>query len=81
MATWKAYRVSDIVNEIADEKFVLPVIQRPLVWTEDEMELLFDTLLKGDNFGGVMVIEEEQGRKPLFNYKEEPHNEERQSVL
>ncbi len=69
MAVWKVYRVSDIINEIAEDKFVLPVIQRPLVWTEAKMELLFDTLLKGDSFGGVMVIEEEKGTKPLFNYR------------
>lgn len=69
MAIWKTYRVSDIVSEISDEKFVLPVIQRPLVWTEEKMELLFDTLLKGDSFGGVMVIEEEKDSTPLFNYR------------
>jgi hypothetical protein len=33
------------------------------------MELLFDTLLKGDSFGGVIVIEEEKDTKPLFNYR------------
>ena len=69
MAIWKTYRISDIITEISDEKFVLPVIQRPLVWTEEKMELLFDTLLKGDSFGGVMVIEEEKETKPLFNYR------------
>lgn len=69
MAIWKTYRVADAVTEIADQKFVLPVIQRSLVWTEDKMELLFDTLLKGDSFGGVMVIEEEKESKPLFNYR------------
>ncbi len=69
MAIWKTYRVTDILTEIEDEKFVLPVIQRPLVWGEEKMELLFDTLLKGDSFGGVMVIEEERDTKPLFNYR------------
>lgn len=69
MAIWKTYRIVDAVTEIAEEKFVLPVIQRSLVWTEDKMELLFDTLLKGDSFGGVMVIEEEKDSKPLFNYR------------
>lgn len=69
MAIWKTYRVADVVTEIADQKFVLPVIQRSLVWTEDKMELLFDTLLKGDSFGGVMVIEEEKESKPLFTYR------------
>ena len=34
MATWKPYRISDIVIDIDEEKFVLPVIQRSLVWTE-----------------------------------------------
>jgi len=28
MATWKAYKISDAVNEIDEEKFVLPVILR-----------------------------------------------------
>ena len=69
MAIWKAYRVSDAITEIEDERFVLPVIQRRLVWDEEKMELLFDTLLKGDSFGGIMVIEEEKGSKPLFNYR------------
>lgn len=69
MAIWKTYRVADAVTEIGEDKFVLPVIQRSLVWTEDKMELLFDTLLKGDSFGGVMVIEEEKESKPLFNYR------------
>jgi hypothetical protein len=69
MAIWKSYKISDVINEIEEEKFVLPVIQRRLVWDEEKMELLFDTLLKGDSFGGVMVIEEEKGSKPLFNYR------------
>jgi hypothetical protein len=69
MAIWKAYRISDAITEVEDERFVLPVIQRRLVWDEEKMELLFDTLLKGDSFGGVMVIEEEKGTKPLFNYR------------
>lgn len=69
MAIWKSYRISEVITEIEDEKFVLPVIQRRLIWDEEKMELLFDTLLKGDSFGGIMVIEEEKGSKPLFNYR------------
>lgn len=69
MAVWKTGRVSDVVGEIAEEKYVLPVIQRSLVWTEEKMEMLFDTLLRGDSFGGVMVIEEEKNSKPLFNFR------------
>lgn len=69
MANWKTYRISDVINEIDEGKYVLPVIQRSLVWTEEKMELLFDTLLKGDSFSGVIAIQEEKGKMPLFNYR------------
>ena len=69
MANWETYRISDVINEIDEGKYVLPVIQRSLVWTEEKMELLFDTLLKGDSFSGVIAIEEEKGKMPLFNYR------------
>ena len=69
MATWEALTVRDAVNRISDNLIVLPVIQRRLVWDESKMELLFDTLLKRDSFGGIMVIEEERGQIPLFAYR------------
>ena len=69
MANWEAFRVSDIVTRISDNEFVLPVIQRRLVWNEEKMELLFDTLLKGNSFGGVICIEEEKGSVPLFSFR------------
>ncbi|GHU01560.1 hypothetical protein FACS1894147_01640 [Spirochaetia bacterium] len=69
MATWKPYRISEAIRDINDGKFVLPVIQRRLVWEEEKMELLFDTLLKGDSFGGIIVIEEEKGTTPLFSFR------------
>jgi hypothetical protein len=69
MAIWKSYRIVEVIADIEDEKFVLSVIQRRLVRDEEKMELLFDTLLKGDSFGGIMVIEEESDSKPLFNYR------------
>jgi len=69
MANWESYRVSDVVADIDDRKYVLPVIQRRLVWSFDKMELLFDTLLKGDSFGGIMVIKEEKNNEPLFSFR------------
>ena len=66
MAGWKAYKVSDAIAEISEESFVLPVVQRRFVWGTEKIELLFDTLLKGDAFGGIMVIEERRGQPPLF---------------
>lgn len=66
MALWESKMVADIVSQISDNQIVLPVIQRRLVWEEEKMEMLFDTLLKGNSFGGIMVIYEEKGDAPLF---------------
>lgn len=66
MASWESHRVVDIVDEIDEERYVLPVIQRELVWGEEKMELLFDSLLKGNSFGSIIVIEEDRETKPLF---------------
>ncbi|RAJ11075.1 uncharacterized protein DUF1524 [Chitinophaga skermanii] len=69
MANWESKNISDVVKDIDDRKFVLPVIQRRLVWEEEKMELLFDTLLRGDSFGGVMVIREDKNTQPLFPFR------------
>lgn len=69
MAKWVAKTIREVINDIDDGKYVLPVIQRSFVWTEEKMELLFDTLLKGDSFSGIIAIEEEKGFKPLFSYR------------
>ena len=66
---WKMFRVDEIVNMIDAGECVLPVIQRDFVWGTEKIELLFDTLLKGQNFGGIMAILEEQGHTPLFAYR------------
>lgn len=69
MANWKSYSIDSVLNEIEDEKFVLPSVQRSTPWTENQMELLFDTLLKGDSFGSVMVIDEDKYAQPLFEFR------------
>lgn len=69
MAKWEAFPISQIVQKISENQFVLPVIQRRLVWEEDKMELLFDTILKGNAFGGIMSLEEDKSRKPLFAFR------------
>ncbi|KIL36214.1 hypothetical protein SD71_09715 [Cohnella kolymensis] len=45
------------------------------------MELLFDTLMKGNSFGGIMAIEEEEGNKPLFAYRHFTKNGENLSSI
>ena len=69
MASWKPKNVKDVVLDIDAGIYVLPVIQRRLVWTQEKMELLFDSLLKGNSFGGIMVLKEERERQPLFAFR------------
>ncbi|MCI8423669.1 MAG: DUF262 domain-containing protein [Lawsonibacter sp.] len=69
MANWTHLSVKGAITKIKDEEIVLPVIQRRLVWSEDKMELLFDSLLKGNSFGSVICIEEEKDTRPLFAYR------------
>lgn len=69
MANWDAKRISDVVELINKEELVLPVVQRELVWDEEKIELLFDTLLKGDSFGGIMTIKDIRDNEPLFYFR------------
>lgn len=69
MAEWEALKIHDVIQDISNNLIVLPVIQRNLVWDEEKMELLFDSLLKGNSFGGIMSLEEEKGSKPLFAFR------------
>ena len=70
MANWKPISVKEALREIKDGEIVLPVIQRRLVWSEDKMELLFDSLLKGNSFGSIICIKEEKDTEPLFAYRD-----------
>ena len=69
MANWDAITVKAAVSRIKEESLVLPVIQRRLVWEEDKMELLFDTVLRSNSFGGIMSIEEEKGAQSIFAFR------------
>ena len=66
MANWSSDTIKTLLVEIEAKKIVLPVIQRRLVWDEDKMALLFDTVMNGNSFGGIMAVLEEQGTVPLF---------------
>ena len=69
MVEWKAKTIVDVIEKIQNEKFVLPVIQRDFVWEEEQVKLLFDTLLKENSFGGIIVIAEKEGDEPLFSFR------------
>ena len=69
MANWEDLRITDVIEKIQKEEIVLPVIQRELVWDEEKIVLLFDTMLRGDSFGAIMTLKDWRGKKPLFEYR------------
>jgi len=69
MAYWESLRIVDCIESIEKEELVLPVVQRDFVWKSEKIELLFDTLFKGDSFGGIMTIKDLEGKKPIFAYR------------
>ena len=69
MANWETKTVRTVIGDMKEGLIALPVIQRHLEWTEDKMELLFDSLFKQYSFGSIICIEEESDSKPLFAYR------------
>lgn len=69
MANWEDLRIIDAVEKIEKEEIILPVIQRELVWDEEKIELLFDTVLRGDSFGAIMTLKDWRGKEPLFEFR------------
>ena len=69
MSSWSSLKIVDSIEKIESEELVLPVVQRDFVWKPEKIELLFDTLLKGDSFGGIMTIKDLKGKEPIFAYR------------
>lgn len=69
MANWEDLRVVDVIEKIQKEEVVLPVIQRELVWDEEKIELLFDTVIRGDSFGAIMTLKDWRDKEPLFEFR------------
>ena len=67
MANWLSFTVSNVITKIVDDEIVLPVIQRRLVWNEEQMLTLFDSLFVQNSFGSIICVEELLGSEPLFS--------------
>ena len=67
MANWEPKTIREVITKIVDDEIVLPVIQRRLVWNEEQMLNLFDSLFKQNSFGSIICVEELLNSKPLFS--------------
>ena len=46
-----------LLNQIADDEVVLPAIQRDFVWSEEQTEMLLDSVMRGYPIGVALVWE------------------------
>jgi len=82
---YKNEKISKVVMEISRNKYLLPVIQREMVWTPEQIENLFDSIMSGYPIGSMLFWS--YNRSPESKYKfykflkkydqyENNHNEE-----
>ena len=85
--------IVSLLNEITQERMVLPDLQRDFVWHEDQIRLLFDTLMRGYPFGALLIWNTQFLEVPYrefardfrtaqtFTTRIKPQNEQRLMVL
>ena len=49
--------ISGLMEQIRREEIVLPAIQRDFVWSEEQIEKLFDSVMRGYPIGIVLLWE------------------------
>ena len=54
LVEYKDSRIIDIVDDIADDKLVLPSLQRKFVWKDSQITDLFDSIMQSYPIGTFM---------------------------
>lgn len=73
----KDFRISELLRNIAENKILLPAIQRSYVWKEDQISSLLDSLMRGYPTGTLLFWEKPKGDmyKFISEYKKRVRNE------
>jgi len=79
--TYASSTIGAVIDDV-NRRYFLPAIQRPYVWSSDQVVALFDSLLKGYPISSFMfwAIDEQTKREVrsyrfLENYRPDAHNE------
>lgn len=64
--TYKTETIKNAVMSISHNKYLLPAIQRELVWDHKQIETLFDSILSGYPFGAML----------FWRYKKDENNKD-----
>ena len=68
-----ALKIVDVINDIHKKNYLLPAIQREFVWDTDQIEKLFDSLMRNYPIGSFLFwkVEKENVKKDrLRNFLE-----------
>lgn len=68
MSNYNAITIKEAMNKIATNNYVLPAIQRKFVWRPEQIEMLFDSILRNYPINSFMFWEIEDS-KIKHNYK------------
>jgi uncharacterized protein with ParB-like and HNH nuclease domain len=60
--------IEEVIKDIQANKYVLPAIQREFVWSAEQIEKLFDSLLKGYPIGSFLFWQVEPERLGEFQF-------------
>ncbi len=62
--------VVEAVKRIEQQRLLLPGIQRNFVWSQDQIESLFDSLLRGFPLGSLLLWETVPAQHPLLRFRQ-----------
>ncbi len=62
--------IKEAINQIEYKKFLLPAIQREFVWSTDQIQILFDSLMRGYPVGSFLFWKVEKDQLSGFKFYE-----------
>ncbi|MFC1925644.1 DUF262 domain-containing protein [Chloroflexota bacterium] len=62
--------IKEIIDDIHDKKYLLPSIQRAFVWNLEQIELLFDSLLRDYTIGSFLFWHVDKDNKRNYQFYE-----------
>ena len=83
MAYERAITIKEVISDIQNRKYVLPSIQREFVWSTEQVEILFDSLMRDYPIGTFLFWKVDKDKIKDFQFYEflkkyderSPHND------
>jgi uncharacterized protein with ParB-like and HNH nuclease domain len=60
--------IAEVIQDIANNRYILPSIQREYVWGTEQIERLFDSIMQDYPIGGFLFWELSNGQNNLYDF-------------